>query len=170
MNGRFEIQPLAEEHATQSFDAFDFDSIYEFMESFPRPHDVDQVLARIRRLTAGPSPESGQQWFNFTMLLDAEVIGQLQATVVGTSTEVAYVLSPPYSGKGYATKGLLWLIEHLASTCQVVDFWATVDPKNLKSIKLLNRCGFVEDSLPAQGLFSYESGDAVFHLRRSMTP
>jgi len=165
---RLKFEPLALHHADQLFHALDFDSLYEFMESFPRPRDVDQVRARIARLSAGPALESGQQWFNFSMLLDGEVIGQLQATAVGPSAEIAYVLSPSSSGKGYATTGALWLIEHLASTCQIMDFWATVDPRNLKSIQLLKRCGFVESSLPARGLFSYEEGDVVFQFRRNI--
>jgi len=168
MTGHLEIEPLALQHVEQIFDALDFDSIYEFINSSPRPRDVGQMVARIKRLNAGPNPKSGQRWFNFTMFLNAEVIGQLQATVVGSSAEIGYVLSPLFSGKGYATTGVRWLMEHLSMTGQIAEFWASVDPRNLKSIQLLRRCGFTETSLPTQGLLSYEPGDAIFQLRRSM--
>lgn len=160
------FEAIRPDHAAALFRALDFDSVYRFVNT-PRPQNVDEVRARITRFNKGPDPMLGQEWLNFVMRLGPEVIGHLQATIYGRSAEIGYVLNPRHSGHGYATTGTLWLIDHISNTHGITEFWASVDPANLKSINLLTRCGFVETSLPAEGLHSYEDGDTVFGLRRS---
>ena len=166
MTDRLQIEPMGLHHSTLLFHALDYESIYEFIPN-QRPKDADEVLARIKRVRAGPSMESDELWLNFVVLLDGEIIGRLEATLVNSWAEIAYLFDPTYSGKGYATEGTLWLIDHIYKNYQVTEFWATTDPNNLKSIQLLLRCGFKIDSLPEHGIRSYDEGDSIFRLRRS---
>ncbi len=159
------IQPIDIEHADGLFHALDFDGVYQFITQ-PRPRNSGEVRARIERVNVEPNPDSGQEWLNFVVLLNSEVIGRLEATLIGESAEIAYLFNPLVSGKGYATTGTLWLIDHIFKTREVNEIWATTDPANLKSINLLKRCAFKEAALPAQGLLSFDAGDAVFQLRR----
>ena len=153
-------------HSTSLFHALDHESIYDFIPN-RKPIDADEVTARIKRVMAGPGEEANELWLNFVVLLDDEIIGRLEATIVNSWAEIAYLFDPTYSGKGYATYATRWLIDHIGRSFQVSEFWATTDPNNLKSINLLLRCGFTIDSLPEQGIRSYDEGDAVFRLRRS---
>ena len=166
MTDRLQIEPMGLHHSTQLFRALDYDSVYDFIPN-QRPINSGEVSDRIKRWVAGPGAESDEIWLNFVVLLDNKIIGRLQATIVSSWAEIAYLFDPTYSGKGYATEGTLWLIDHLCNSYRVTDFWATTDPKNLKSIQLLRRCGFKIDSLPEHGIRSYDEGDAVFRLRRS---
>ena len=166
MNDRLQFEPLGLQHSTPLFHALNYDSIYDFIPN-QRPTDSDEVAARIKRVIAGPTTENNEIWLNFVVLLDGEIIGRLEATIVDSRAEIAYLFNPNYSGKGYATEGTLWLIDHIFKSYRVTDFWATTDPNNLKSIQLLLRCGFKIDSLPEHGIRSYDEGDAVFRLRRA---
>ena len=166
MTDRLQIEPMGLHHSTPLFHALDYESIYEFIPN-QRPTDADEVTARINRVLAGPSVESDEIWLNFVVLLDGEIIGRLEATLVNSWVEIAYLFDPTFSGQGYATGGTLWLIDHIFQNHPVADIWATTDPNNLKSIQLLLRCGFKSESLPEHGIRSYDPGDAVFRLRRS---
>ena len=166
MTDRLQIEPMGLHHSTQLFRALDYEGIYEFIPN-QRPRDAGEVSDRIERWVVGPGQDSDELWLNFVVSLEGEIIGHLQATVFKSWAEIAYLFNPNYSGKGYATEGTLWLIDHICTNYRVADFWATTDPNNLKSIQLLLRCGFKIDSLPEHGIRSYDEGDAVFRLRRS---
>ena len=166
MKGRLQIEPIGLQHSTPLFHALDHDSVYDFIPN-QRPINSDEVSDRIQRVLVGPSVESDELWLNFVVLLDGEIIGRLEATLVNSWAEIAYLFDPTYSGKGYATEGTLWLIDHICKNYRVTEFWATTDPNNLKSIQLLLRCGFKIDSLPEHGIHSYDKGDSIFRLRRS---
>ena len=56
------------------------------------------------------------------------------------------------------------LLDHLRSDHEVTEVWATVDPRNAASIRLLERCGFdPREAVPAE-VGSYDEGDAVYRL------
>ena len=163
------VEPINTQHAGPLFRALDFESVYQFLTS-PRPKNSGEVSDRIVRVIAGPGSERAEVWLNFVVSLDGEIIGRLEATVFSTWAEVAYLFNPKVSGNGYATEGTLWLIDYICQSYGVTEYWATTDPNNLKSIRLLLRCGFKIDSLPAHGIRSYDEGDAVFGLRQTPRP
>jgi ribosomal-protein-alanine N-acetyltransferase len=165
MSARLQIKPIAPWHAEPLFHALDFDSVYEFVTS-PRPTAPSEVASRIDRSIAGAMSDSQESWLNFVVLLGSHVIGHVQATVVESRAEIAYLFGPVASGKGYATQATQWLIDHVGQAHGISEFWATSDSENLRSIRLLERCGFVETSLPPHGLPSYDEGDLVFRLTR----
>ncbi|HET7575773.1 MAG TPA: GNAT family N-acetyltransferase [Sphingomicrobium sp.] len=77
---------------------------------------------------------------DFIVTLDGETIGKFGAWKL---PEFGFLIDPAHWGKGYASEAMAAFIEHrraLGSTELIAD----VDPRNVSSIRLLERCGFVE--------------------------
>jgi RimJ/RimL family protein N-acetyltransferase len=59
--------------------------------------------------------------------------------------ELGYILHPSAWGKGYATEAVGAIIQHLFEARPELDtIEAKVDEKNAESIRVLQKCGFVE--------------------------
>jgi len=77
---------------------------------------------------------------DFIATVDGRLIGKIGAWKL---PEFGFLIDPAYWGKGYASEGVAAFIEHrraLGST----ELTADVDPRNLATIRLLERHGFVE--------------------------
>ena len=77
---------------------------------------------------------------DFIVTLDGGLIGKLGAWKL---PEVGFLLAPAHWGKGYASEGLAAFIER-RRTLGSVELTADVDPRNLASLRLLERHGFAE--------------------------
>ena len=158
---RLVLEPLAVRHADALFEALRDPSVHEFIET-SGPWTREAVRRRLERLAQGPSQGSDDVWLNYVVLLDGRLIGRVESTVHGRLAEVAYLFDPAVSGKGYATESVDWLLGHLRDDHAVTEAWATVDPHNTASIRLLDRCGFEKQEAPAAAVQSYDEGDAVY--------
>jgi RimJ/RimL family protein N-acetyltransferase len=77
---------------------------------------------------------------DFIVTLDGELIGKLGTWKI---PEIGFLIDPAFWGKGYASEAMAAFIERrrgLRST----ELTADVDPRNLSSIMLLARHGFME--------------------------
>ncbi|MBI3154862.1 MAG: GNAT family N-acetyltransferase [Burkholderiales bacterium] len=139
------------------------EAVYEFIGGMPSAADFRLWL---QRAIAGPPAEAtGEYWINVVVRIaeSGELIGRLEASIHGDLAEIAFLFNPRLWGRGYATRGLLWLHDHLRRYRSVEHLWATTHPENQRSSALLLRCGYVQastQSLPL--LYSYEKGDHVF--------
>ena len=91
---------------------------------------------------------------DFIVTLDGNVIGKLGAWRM---PEVGFLLDPAHWGKGYAMEAMAAFIARrrdLGST----ELTADVDPRNLSSLKLLEKCGF-EETHRASG--TWQVGDEL---------
>lgn len=129
---------------------------------------VEEFVLGLQRALAGPGPaHPGETWLNHLVRdADGAMVGRLEATVHHGLAEVAFVFGPPAWGRGFASAGLRWLHGELARTAGVADFWATTTPANLRSQRLLQRCGYTLAEPPACPLYSWDPGDLVYHLHR----
>lgn len=61
--------------------------------------------------------------------------------------EIIYALAQPYWGKGYATEAARGMLHYVFTVSKLVDIYATIDPRNAASIKMMTKLGmhFVED-------------------------
>lgn len=160
---RVTIEPLALRHSEELFAALDDPRVGRYLGG-PDVTTLAALRARINRLEAGAPAGSGQEWWNFAVLLEGRVIGRLEATLHHDVAEVAYVFGPPWWGQGLATESVGWLMATLAEH-GVGEYWATVDPGNQASRRLLQRLGFVEcPPSEAPELLSYDPGDLVLRL------
>ena len=97
---------------------------------------------------------------DFIVTLDGELIGKLGAWRL---PEFGFLIDRAQWGKGYASEALTAFIErrrNLGST----ELTADVDPRNLSSIRLLERHGFVETGR-AKGVWQVgdELCDSVYY-------
>ena len=77
---------------------------------------------------------------DFIVTVDGRLIGKLGAWRL---PEIGFLIDPACWGKGYASEALGAFIE-LRRTKGSAELTADVDPRNLSSIRLLDRHGFLE--------------------------
>jgi RimJ/RimL family protein N-acetyltransferase len=78
--------------------------------------------------------------------------------------EVGFVLARAAWGRGYMHEALTALIHHAFGTLQLHRLEADVDPRNERSVRLLERLGFVREGvLRERWLVAGEVQDAVFY-------
>jgi len=77
---------------------------------------------------------------DFIVTLDGKLIGKLGAWKL---PEVGFLIDPAHWGHGYATEAMAAFVDRRRSLGST-ELNGDVDPRNLASIKLLERCGFEE--------------------------
>jgi ribosomal-protein-alanine N-acetyltransferase len=83
--------------------------------------------------------------------------------------ELGYLLHPDFQGQGYASEALAAFVGYMRGR-GLVALKADVDPRNLASLRLLERAGFVETARVAgTWLVAGELCDSVY-LELSLTP
>ncbi|MEM9557827.1 MAG: GNAT family N-acetyltransferase [Acidobacteriota bacterium] len=157
------FEPLLTSHLDELATVLLHPAVYEHIEaSLP---SVSDFKLGLERALGGPSSvHSDERWLNYLVRsTSGRMIGRLEATVHHGVAEVAFLFSPASWGRGLATKSLLWLHEELLRSEQVAESWATTVEANVRSQRLLLRCGYVraEPPLP-HPLYSYDAGDLVF--------
>jgi len=60
--------------------------------------------------------------------------------------EIGYTLSPAFQGKGYAIEAVKAILDYLFSKLKKHRITASVDPDNIKSIRLLENVGFRKEA------------------------
>jgi RimJ/RimL family protein N-acetyltransferase len=158
---RLVLEPLEVRHAAALHEALKDPAVHEFIQT-SGPWTLDNVRRRLARLADRPPPSSEDVWLNYVVLLGDRLVGRVEATVHGPLAEVAYLFDPAVSGHGYATESVEWLLGHLRADHAVTEVWATVDPRNAASIRLLERCGFEKQTAAPPDVQSYDEGDAAY--------
>lgn len=163
---RLLIAPLESSWAPALFAALDHPDVGRFIGG-PDVTTLEALETRIRRVVAGPPVDrSAERWLNFVVSRrsDGHVLGRLEATVHGDWAEFALVFGPSYWGRGHATEAARWLVDHLMRTTGAREVLASVDPHNVRSIRLLERLGFAarpeSDRVPS----SFTHGDLIYAI------
>lgn len=68
--------------------------------------------------------------------------------------EIGYVFHKDYRHHGYATVSVKKIIEELFANRKAHRIYAELDARNLDSVRLLERCGFVKEAYFRQDFFS----------------
>ena len=86
-------------------------------------------------------PSVRGQWFQFGIELDGALIGDIgfYNTDEQGRSWIGFTLNPAFWGKGYSAEAVGAVLEFVA----LPVIWASVDPMNHPSVKLLRRLGFV---------------------------
>jgi RimJ/RimL family protein N-acetyltransferase len=169
---RLDIEPTDHGHVDGLIAALDHPSVGDYIGG-PDVTTAAALHERIDGLRAGPPAHFAEDhWLNFVIRRrdDGLIVGRLEATLYDGWGEVAYLVGPPFQGNGYATEGVRWLIDHIADRWGIGELWATVDPRNAASIRLLDRVGFRLQTEPARMPGSYDEGDLVYRLGRPTQP
>jgi RimJ/RimL family protein N-acetyltransferase len=93
---------------------------------------------------------------------DATLIGYVQATVrADGSAFVAYVLGSAHWGRGLASEAIAAVIDELAIRYGVTAFLAVLKRANRRSLRLLERKGFVPASADALAAYPVDDDELL---------
>lgn len=103
------------------------------------PPDVPALRARYRSQVAGPADGSAV-WHNWIIRLVDQPVGFVQATVVGTDADVAWVIGTPWQRLGIASEASACMCAWLR-TSGVQRITAHVHPAHVASQVVAERLG-----------------------------
>jgi RimJ/RimL family protein N-acetyltransferase len=87
-------------------------------------------------------PNTSDSWLQVAICLkDGQLIGDVGIHFMedGFQAELGYTFSPEFQGKGYASEAVRAVIDYLFAELSKHRITGSVDPDNLKSIKLLEK-------------------------------
>jgi len=144
LTARLRLEPLRATHAPLLFPVVADPRNYEYIPDEIHP-TVEALARRYALLERGAPADATDVWLNWALVrLDiGAYVGTLQATVVPSShAHIGYVLGPPARGHGFATEACRWLVAALQRNYDITEIRATVDVRNLRSARVLERVGF----------------------------
>jgi RimJ/RimL family protein N-acetyltransferase len=135
------------------------------------PTSIEEAIQFIEEDTCHvmDQPDS---WFQLGIFLNENqtMIGDLGIHFLaeGSTVEIGVTVAPAYQGRGFAAEAVLRVVEFLFDTLHKNKVVASVDPGNIKSMKLMKRVGFrLEGIYKNTVLFRGEwTDDAVYTLSR----
>jgi RimJ/RimL family protein N-acetyltransferase len=159
------LEPLVAAHADEMFGPMSAAEIYEYIPGHP-PVSVFALRRRYQQLERGHSASGRERWLNWIVRLGSgQCAGYVQATIhAGSTADFAFVFAPEHWGRGVAFEACRAAIPSLAGDFGVRALFATVDPRNSRSIRLLQRLGFGEVLPEAYPHGEVEPDDRVFSL------
>ncbi len=136
---RLLLTPLKFKDAAEMVNVLADPELYRFTGDSPPSLEV--LEHRYRAQVIGP-PRSEEVWHNWILRLvgPKTAIGFVQATVVGGSAEVAWVVGIAWQGQGYATEGAQAMRDWLAAT-GTTQFMAHIRPDHVASEKVATAIG-----------------------------
>jgi RimJ/RimL family protein N-acetyltransferase len=146
------LEPLRPEHAQEMFDILRDGALYEFIDDTP-PASVQALHDRYERLSRRRSGDGRDLWLNWVLCRRAAgLAGYVQATVKPDHRAfVAYVIARDCWGQGIAGEAVQVMLAELKASYAVRQFVATVDARNARSLRLLQRLGFAAAIEAASG-------------------
>jgi RimJ/RimL family protein N-acetyltransferase len=136
---------LQSRHAPLLFAALSDPRIYEYIPDEAHA-TVESLAQRYAFLEAGaPAGVVREVWLNWAVqrIDTAAYVGTLQATVLPDShASIGYVLTPSAWGCGFAIEACRWLLGELRECFVLQEIRATVDVRNHRSVRILERLGF----------------------------
>jgi RimJ/RimL family protein N-acetyltransferase len=138
------LAPLVQAHAAALFPLLADARLWRYTDDEP-PSDPAELAHRYRRLESRQSPDGAQLWLNWAVEAEPHApIGFVQATVTlaAAHADVAYVIAQRFSSRGYGTDAVSAVLEFLAVQLGVTAAEATVDERNVPSLRLLAKLGF----------------------------
>mgnify|MGYP001552497049 FL=1 len=113
-----------------------------------RPASLDEAVRFIERQQAVVFDTPGS-WFQFALRLreSGELVGDLGLHFVDADTvEFGVTLSPPCQGRGLAAEAARAVLALVFDTLKRHRIYASVDPRNLACVKLLERLGMRKEA------------------------
>lgn len=140
------LRPLEVGDAGRLFEGLSNRSIYTFLEQDP-PKSPELLEERYRFLVAGAPANIGETWLNWVVEdpNSGQAFGTAQATIRDSSrpASIAYVLLPEWWGRGIASAAVTQLLDVLAEQFEVAEARAEIHERNVRSIQVVERLGFV---------------------------
>jgi [ribosomal protein S5]-alanine N-acetyltransferase len=170
---RLVLEPRVAAHADALFPILADPRQREFHDD--DPVSIEVLRERFRKGESRRSPDGREQWLNWALLLregegDGNAIGFVQATVQEDHRAwVAYQVATALWGQGLATEAMRAMVEHLAAHHAVAQWMATVDKRNARSWRLLERLGFARADAVRAAAMEVQVGDWLYQRDESGT-
>jgi RimJ/RimL family protein N-acetyltransferase len=112
-------------------------------QDWPLPYTRDLAHGLVEALERLSGPTNGG-WVQLAIDASSGLVGDVAVWLDddGTFAMVGYTLAPEHQGRGFAAEALEAVVEWLFHRKRVHRIAATIDPRNLASARVLERCGF----------------------------
>jgi RimJ/RimL family protein N-acetyltransferase len=167
---RLTLEPLLATHADALFPILADPRQSEFLDE-GAPASLEALRERYRRLETRRSGDGSEQWLNWALLRrggDGMAVGFVQATVLADHHAwVAYEVAHALWGQGLATEATRAMIEQLIAHYAVTQCMATVDKRNKRSWRLLERLVFRRAAAHEAAAMDVQAGDWLYLRQRA---
>lgn len=150
---RLEINLFEEKHLPELFRYRSDPSVFLFYSIEPK--SIDELAVYLRDNITEFDDSNG--YSVFCILLNNKVIGDISVKYWGFENKInalGFAIDPAYQNNGYAFEAVSSLITYIFLELNRNRIQATVDPKNKKSIKLLERLGFEREGIIKEVVYS----------------
>jgi len=141
---RFNLRPLTIEDENEIFALRSDDSINEYLDR-PKANSIDDARKFIYQIIEGISQDESILW-----VISYKDNPALAATIClwkiskeHATAEIGYEVLPRFQGKGIMQEVIPKIIEYGFETLKLNAIKAELSPRNLKSVRLLEKYGFV---------------------------
>ena len=169
---RLRLEPLTVAHADVLF-AMHCDPLHQRFLDHGAPASLQALRERHAKLESRRSADGREHWLNWALVaLDDDsaggALGVVQATVLEDGTAwIAYEVTRTHWGRGLAGEAVRAMLPHLAQHYGAQRFLATVDGRNERSWRLLERLDFERASDAAARAMDVRSGDWLYQRAAS---
>lgn len=113
----------------------------------PLPQSEEEVKQYIQSIDTRMDSKECVNWVITLKESDVMIgtIGFYRMKLEHYRAETGYMTLPQFNGKGYVTEALQAIINYGFNTMQLHSIEALVDPDNIGSIKVLEKCEFVKE-------------------------
>ena len=139
----FTLEERRVAHAAELFQVLRDPRLYEFLDEVP-PRSVEELAQKLGRSESRRSPDGKEHWLNWVVRGDSGAIaGYVQSTVEESGdTNIAYVFSPAFKGRGLATAAVRRMTEIVVAEYRATTLFIVADAGNLPSLRVAGRLGF----------------------------
>lgn len=142
-----ELIPLNQNHAKEMFAVLCDEPLYQYVPQFP-PISEAVLRQQYAALESGSSSDGAYLWLNWVVQdkKTSHLAGYVQATVdiEMNTAEIGLMINSFFWGNGMGRYACEKMISILIAEHHVVQLTASVDPRNERSIALLEHLGFKE--------------------------
>ena len=115
--------------------------------------DVSEFIGKIANTYNRPD-----SWFQFVIIENSsgKLVGDLGVHFLekgSQQAEIGCTLSKNFHGKGYANEALTAIMDSLFLDIEIHRIFASIDPKNIASIKMMEKLGFRKEAHFKESLF-----------------
>jgi len=147
-NGRLHLRPIWIDDADAVFKYRSDSDTNKYQGWIPK------TIGEVKEFIGKISPEINipGTWFQFVILLKESntLIGDIGVHFLDTDNnevEIGCTLDKSFQGKGYATETLKQVIAFLFNDLNKDKIIVSIDPRNIKSINLVEKTGFNKEAL-----------------------
>lgn len=139
---RLTIRPLAPRDIPAFVAYRNVDDVARFQD-WPLPYTEEMAIDLVGDAGRQGGPTPGE-WVQLALEHDGELVGDIAVWLDDESqlASIGYTVAPDHQGHNYAVEAAAAVVDWLCTTVSVHRIAATIDPRNMASAAVLERCGF----------------------------